>query len=255
MSRRLLSGGSKVANEIISEEVRHVFSEDVDISYILKRKNVKNFNLRIKPDSSIIVSAPIVASVHDVDEFIIRKKNYIAKSLGEIKQFEENGVDRQYISGEAYRLEGKNLRLKVISSNKNSIETDGVFLMLYVKDINDTYTKSRLIKKFYESSTRSVMNEVLDKYYDIFKKYSIKKPALKIRSMSTRWGSCSAVKGIITLNSRLIEAPRNCIEYVVMHELCHLIHPNHSKQFYSFLSMQMPDWKERKCSLDSFFYD
>ena len=68
--------------------------------------------------------------------------------------------------------------------------------------------------------------------------------------METRWGSCLVKKKIITLNKRLLEVPRNCIEYVVMHELCHLIYPNHSKQFYSFLTMLMPDWKERKDYLD-----
>ena len=82
------------------------------------------------------------------------------------------------------------------------------------------------------------------------KKYGIEKPTLRIRDMETRWGSCLAKKRIITLNKRLLESPRNCIEYVVMHELCHLIHPNHSKQFYSFLTMLMPDWKERKIYLD-----
>ena len=84
----------------------------------------------------------------------------------------------------------------------------------------------------------------------LVKKYGIEKPTLRIRDMETRWGSCLAKKRIITLNKRLLESPRNCIEYVVMHELCHLIHPNHSKQFYSFLTMLMPDWKERKIYLD-----
>ena len=68
--------------------------------------------------------------------------------------------------------------------------------------------------------------------------------------METSRGSCLAKKGVVTLNKRLLEAPRNCIEYVVMHELCHFIHPNHSKQFYAFLTMLMPDWKQRKEALD-----
>ena len=90
----------------------------------------------------------------------------------------------------------------------------------------------------------------MDELYPLFKKYGIEKPALRIRDMETRWGSCLAKKGIVTLNKRLLEAPRNCIEYVVMHELCHFMHPNHSKYFYAFLSMLMPDWKERKQFLD-----
>lgn len=78
-------------------------------------------------------------------------------------------------------------------------------------------------------------------------------PKLRIRDMDTRWGSCLAKKGIITLNKRLLEAPRDCIEYVVTHEFCHFIHPNHSKRFYDFLTMLLPDWKARKKVLDQNF--
>lgn len=243
-----------MGNAIISEEVRHVLIDEADITYTLRKKNVKNFNLRITPYSVVIVSVPLAATAEEADAFVVRKKNYIIKALGDIRSLGEKEGQRQYISGESFRLEGKNLRLKVLQASKNSIESDGVFLILRVKDINDVNTKSKLVSKFFDDTTRSVMNEVLDKYYEIFQKYGVDKPSLKIRTMSTRWGSCSANKGVITLNSRLIEAPLNCIEYVVMHELCHLIHPNHSKQFYAFLSIQMPDWKERKQSLDDYFY-
>ena len=68
--------------------------------------------------------------------------------------------------------------------------------------------------------------------------------------MTSRWGSCQTVKGIITLNSKLIEKPLRCIEYVVLHEFAHFIHPNHSKEFYDFVASLMPDWKERKIELE-----
>ena len=97
---------------------------------------------------------------------------------------------------------------------------------------------------------KEVFSELIGEIYPIFQKYGVAPPVLRIRNMDTRWGSCLPGKGIITLNKRLLEAPRNCIEYVVMHEFCHFIHPNHSKQFYAFLSMLLPDWKERKQLLD-----
>lgn len=109
---------------------------------------------------------------------------------------------------------------------------------------------TKLVKFFLDQQCQAVFGEVMDELYPMFRKYGVKKPSLRIREMETRWGSCLVKKGIVTLNKRLLEAPRNCIEYVVMHELCHLIHPNHSKQFYSFLAMLMPDWKERKQFLD-----
>ena len=75
-------------------------------------------------------------------------------------------------------------------------------------------------------------------------------PELKIRYMTARWGSCQPQKGIITLNSQLIEKPRRCMEYVVLHEFAHFIHPNHSKDFYTLVESLMPDWKERKWELN-----
>lgn len=244
-----------MTNEVISEEVRVVSFEGITISYCLKKKNVKNLNLRIRPDASVIVSAPPNVAESDVDAFVIRKRNYISKSLSEIKSCSDKSNDRQYISGEGYRLEGKNLRLKVTASDKDCIETDEVFLKLYVKDTENIAVKAKLVKKFYADRTKTTMNGILDKLYEIFRKYNIRKPILKLRNMQTQWGSCSASKGIITLNPKLIEAPRNCIEYVIMHELCHLVHPNHSRRFYSFLSMQMPDWKDRKNFLDNYFFN
>lgn len=243
-----------MGNELISEENRQVKTDDITISYTLKRKNVKNLNLRIRPDTSVIVSAPPAVDVSDVDAFIFRKRSYISKTLNEIKCCSDKCNDRQYISGEGYRLEGKNLRLKVAVSDKDYIETDGVFLNLYLKDTNDSVKKAKLIKNFYAEKTRSITDDILNHFFEIIKKYDVEKPTLKLRSMQTRWGSCNAAKGIITLNPKLIEAPRNCIEYVIMHELCHLVHPNHSRKFYSFLSMQMPDWRDRKKLLDEFFF-
>ena len=93
-------------------------------------------------------------------------------------------------------------------------------------------------------------NQISREIYQIFKKYDVEYPTVKVRYMTSRWGSCQPKRGVITLNSKLIEAPRNCIEYVVLHEFTHFIHPNHSKKFYDFVAMLMPDWKERKMELE-----
>lgn len=92
--------------------------------------------------------------------------------------------------------------------------------------------------------------DICKEAYEIFKEYGIKYPTIKTKYMTTRWGSCRPQKGNITLNSRLIDVPKSCIEYIVFHEFAHLIHPNHSKDFYDFLTMLMPDWKDRKKELN-----
>lgn len=87
---------------------------------------------------------------------------------------------------------------------------------------------------------------ICQEIYPLFEPYGIAYPEIKIRLMKSRWGSCHYKKGLIILNTRLIEAPRESIEYVVLHELAHFIHPNHSRQFYDLVESLMPDWKERK---------
>ena len=95
--------------------------------------------------------------------------------------------------------------------------------------------------RFLDQQCKDQFGEIMAEIYPLFQKYGVAQPTLRIRDMDTRWGSCLSKKGIITLNKRLLEAPRSCIEYVVMHEFCHFIHPNHSKQFYGFLAMLMPE--------------
>ncbi|MDD5902408.1 MAG: SprT family zinc-dependent metalloprotease [Oscillospiraceae bacterium] len=230
---------------------RMVLAEGQEISYVLERKQVKNLNLRIKKDGSVFVSANDAVPYEEVDQFVFNKASYI---LGAVKRFNEMALykpqPKQYVSGETFYLQGRGLRLLVSQATQDSISSDGVYIYLKVKDVNDFEKKRRMVNRFLDCQCKTIFGEVMDELYPLFKKYGIEKPTLRIRDMETRWGSCLAKKGIVTLNKQLLEAPRNCIEYVVMHELCHFMHPNHSKCFYAFLSMLMPDWKERKQFLD-----
>ena len=157
---------------------------------------------------------------------------------------------KQYVSGETFYLLGKGIRLKVEEDSRNTISSDGIYLRLSIKDPGDFAKKKRMVTRYLDEQCRTVFGEIIAETYPVFQKYGVAMPTLRIRDMETRWGSCLVKKGILTLNKRLLEAPRNCIEYVVMHEFCHFIHPNHSKHFYTFLTMLMPDWKERKTILD-----
>lgn len=230
---------------------RMVLAEGQEISYVLERKQVKNLNLRIRKDGRVFVSASDAVPFEEVDEFVCNKASYI---LDAVKRFNEMALykpqPKQYVSGETFYLQGRGLRLQVSQATKDSISSDGVYIYLKVKDVNDFEKKRRIVTRFLDQECKIAFSEVMEDLYPLVKKYGIEKPTLRIRDMETRWGSCLTKKRIITLNKRLLESPRNCIEYVVMHELCHLIHPNHSKQFYSFLTMLMPDWKERKVYLN-----
>lgn len=109
----------------------------------------------------------------------------------------------------------------------------------------EAYTRAEILAMF---------NQVSEQVLPLFAKYNVAKPLIKIRKMKSMWGSCKYNAGIITMNSVLMNAPRHLTEYVMVHEYCHFIHPNHSKAFYSLLSEMMPDWKLRKQQLREYSY-
>ena len=232
-------------------EERIVFYDGREIRYLLERKVVKNLNLRVHKDCQVYVSANPVISAEEVDNFVKRKGSFIRsaqKQFGDMKRYTPQ--PKQFVSGETFYLLGKGVRLKVEKCPKETISSDGVYLRLCVNDTDDFAKKQKLVRRYLDEQCRTVFGEVILEIYPMFQKYGVSMPTLRIRDMETRWGSCLTKKGIITLNRRLLEAPRNCIEYVVTHEFCHFIHPNHSKNFYNFLTMLMPDWRERKAILD-----
>lgn len=223
-----------------------------EICYCLERKNVRNLNLRIRKDGSVFVSANDSVACEVIDEFVYNKASYILKAIDDFAEMlEYRPQPKRYVSGETFIIKGRSLRLQVIQAMKDSISSDGIYIFLETKDVTDFEKKQRMVTRFLDQQCKVVFGEVMNEFYPLFEKYGVERPVLRIRDMETRWGSCLTKKGIVTLNKRLIEVPKNCIEYVVMHELCHFIHPNHSKHFYAFLAMLMPDWKERKQFLDN----
>lgn len=240
----------------LNPEQRVVHCEDGDIPYLLTRKSVKNVNLRIKPEGEVLVSANNSVSTDFIDAFIEKKQRYIFSVLSRYEEKKKlfQAVPKRYVSGESYDLLGKSLRLKVEANKEENVYTDGVYIFLKVKDKDDFRHKEIMMSKWLKQYQTTVFEELLQEKYLLFEKYGVTYPTLKIRNMTSRWGSCQPKKGIITLNSKLIEAPRNCIEYVILHELVHFIHPNHSRQFWDFVAMMMPDWKERKEELEKTIY-
>ena len=234
-------------------EQRVIHCSGASIVYHLERKDVRNLNLRIKKDGSVWASASPDITSSRIDEFVLSKEAYIFSALKQFQTIEQyKAQPKQYVSGETFNILGHGLRLKVSQGCQNEVSSDGVLLTLIVKDPCVFDIRQRTVQRFLTKRCREVFGEILNERYPLFRKYGVSMPELHIREMETRWGSCSVKRGVITLNKRLLEAPRDCIEYVIVHELCHLIHPNHSKWFYEFLTMLMPDWKERKKALDEY---
>lgn len=225
------------------------------LDYELHRKPVKHINLRIKSDGSVFVSANNDIGQEEIENFIIKKSGMILDAIERYSEISKySAEDYSYVTGESFRYLGRDLRLKV-SAGKRKVDTDGVNLYLTVPNISDKEMKVHLINKWYDNECRTLFPLIIkDVYNRLFQKYEIVLPSLIIRNMTSRWGSCQIKRNTITLNSRLIETPRECIEYVIVHEFTHFLYPNHSRKFYDLLAVFMPDWKERKNTMEGFIF-
>lgn len=232
--------------------IKTVELNDKIVRYYLERKDVKNINLRIKPDMSVRVSANFLVSDKTIEDFLKLKANYILNALNyysELKRYEQK--PKEFIDGETFRLLGHEYRLKILEDKSNIVEIDGAFILLHIKDKNNFGMRKRTMDNWVKKVCEKTLKSVCDEAYLRFQKYGIDYPELRFRNMVSRWGSCQPKRKVLTFNIALIEMPISCVEYVVVHEFTHFLYPNHSKMFYQSLATFMPDWKERKRILDN----
>lgn len=231
--------------------IHTILLDGKEIQYNLERKNVKNINLRIKPNGSIHISANDIVTQERIENFLTEKSGFILKALEHYSELQKYApTSKQYVDGEHFKICGHDLRLKVFQGTKNYVENDGVYIKLVVKDTNNLELKQKIMDKWIKEQCISTISLICESVYPKFKKYDVNFPKIRFRKMISRWGSCQPKRGNLTFNISLIEAPISCIEYVVVHEFTHFLQPNHSKRFYTQLTMFMPDWMERKQILE-----
>lgn len=231
--------------------IKKVVLNEKTVLYDLQRKNVKNINLRIKADRTIVVSANENITDQVIEEFIISKSDYVLRALAHYEDLARYAPKpKQYVDGETYRIFGHDRRLRVKCGKRNTVESDESFITLTVKDINDFQLKKKTMDKWLNNLCKDTVRSLCEAVYPKFQKYGIEFPTIRFRNMVSRWGSCQPKRCVLTFNYALVEAPISCIEYVVMHEFAHFLQPNHSRKFYQQLAMFMPDWAERKRILE-----
>lgn len=224
-----------------------------EIAYLLERKAVKNLNLRVRRDGSVYVSANRRVPVSEIDGFVARHGEYLreaSRRMAEQEQRRQRSQARQYTDGEIFHILGKGLPLRISQGEPEQAEEAENCLFLRVKDTEDQDRRRRLVEKYLDRRCREVFGQVLEECYPPFRQYGVPMPALRVRAMRSRWGSCLTGQGVVTLNKRLLEFPVDSIRYVAFHELCHFVHPNHSEAFYDLLAVFVPDWKARRAALN-----
>lgn len=224
--------------------------EGTTIPFTLVKKKVKNVNLKVRPDSTVVVSANKAVPYEFIEKLVIKRAPWILKNIMHFDEKRKLNFKREYVSGEIIQYLGKHYLLQVLpEGRKEEIILNGEKIFLFVKDESCFSRKEKLFNLWYKENAKVTFHDSLERVYPGVIKYEIEKPGITIRTMKTRWGSCSWNKQKITLNTELMKTPLACIDYVVLHELAHFRNRKHDARFYEFLTELMPDWKERRAVL------
>ena len=221
------------------------------IEYILQRKNMKNMRLKIDK-GRIVVSCAKSVKIKNIEEFIVKHLNWIVETQKKIERKKDGILPSDFLAGETFSFLGNTYTLEIVVSQQEKAVLSGERLLLCVKE-ETLERKKNLFLKWLTSNAKSIMQERLQSLYPQFQRQIVKMPKLVIRKMKSRWGSANIHKHIITLNTLLVLAPVPCIDYVIVHELAHYIHANHSKDFYAVVAEHIPDWKQRRMYLNKQF--
>lgn len=212
-----------------------------NISVEIRRKKIKNIIFKIKDEGVLAISIPWQTSYEYVENLLEKRKNWILKTVKKVNKISNEKI--KYETGDILNIFSRKFLLVVEKSERDEIIYKDEKLYLFTKNINDREYKKRIVDSWYREKGKSILGKLIEEWLLITNK-SINK--LTIKTLKRNWGSCEVGKKNINLNSELLKQDMKFVEYVILHEIAHLEHPNHSKNFYNYIEKFMPDWKERK---------
>lgn len=216
------------------------------IDFRLEYSNRKSLGITVTPEMKVLVRAPADTSIEKVKEKIRKKAPWIIKQQSFFLSFHPKAPARRFISGESHLYLGRQYRLKLVPGKFESVKLKGKFIEVIT---NEKAKAKQLLSDWYLQNAKEKFHSIARPLIEKFRKYKVEPTSIVFRDMPTRWGSCTP-KGKIILNPELIKAPKGCIEYVIIHELCHLIHHDHTQKFIDLQTKEMKDWEKWKTKLE-----
>ncbi len=225
------------------------------IVYELTYKKVKNVNIRVKGDGTVSVSAPQRVTQAQIEGILTSRAEFILNALEKYAALEQiSPRELHYQNGDTLWFLGHPWILEVRQGTRNGGEWKEGRLLLTVRDPSDEALRAKTVATFYQAQCMEITARLVRQIQPVLQPMGVPLPEVKVRSMTSRWGSCKPTGKRVTFARQLIEAPLSCVEYVVWHELIHFIHPNHSADFYEVLGSFLPDWKARRELLNTYGY-
>ena len=209
----------------------------MDINFKVKYSNRRTLGLVIDRDKTIYVNAPNGVKKEKINKFIDKKKSWIYHKLNNKQKFRDLS-EKEFVSGSSILYMGRNYNLDVNTYKHKGIKFNGKFLL-------STKEKNNVNHLFKEWFIQKANEKIIFLVEENAKKLGVKYNLSGIKELKYRWGSCTP-KNNLYFNWRLIKAPLSVINYVIMHELTHLIEPNHTKRFWSIIKSQQPNYEKAK---------
>jgi predicted metal-dependent hydrolase len=219
------------------------------IEFLLRRSNRRTLAITVQPDLGVLVTAPRKAALDTVLGKVRKRAGWIRRQQRFFRELLPQTPPGRYVSGETHRYLGRQYRLKVVEAGESSVKLAGRFIWVHTPKKGDTARVRKLVEAWYLAHAKKRFARSLAEGVVRLGTRLASPPRMLLRRMPKRWGSWTR-RGVIYLNPELIRAPGSCVDYVVTHELCHLVHGHHGPTFYALLSRAMPDWEQRKRRLE-----
>lgn len=221
---------------------------EIDVSLV--RRERKTLEIAVEPDASVSVAAPADATVEAIAGKVRKRAAWIRRQQRYFMQFLPRTPDRQFVTGETFRYVGRHYRLKVVPHVQAGVRLRGGHLVVQSHRPQSDEATKEMVERWYRERAAVRFPERLELNLMRFADPEAFRPvALIIRMLDQRWGSMSRASRLL-LNTRLIEAPVDAIDYVITHELCHIAEPHHGPRFIALLDQVLPDWRRRKEKLE-----
>lgn len=216
------------------------------IEYEIEYVQRKTLGITVHPDGSVTLKAPLESNLEEIRKKVHHRAAWILRQKRYFESFGTPTPRRKFISGESHLYLGRQYMLRINEGKTNAVHYQNNILEV---ECHNKKEAGKLLQLWYLERAQIKFPEYAKPIIEQFSAFKVSPKSLNIRKMEKRWGYCTK-NGDIMLNPRLICAPRCCIEYVITHEMCHLVHRNHTKEFYALLSKMMPHWERWKEKLE-----
>lgn len=238
----------------MSAELHHVSYGTRELGFSLTfSPSRRTLGITVRPNGYISVVAPVATPLEQVKAAVLRRASWLVRQLQFFAAVPAPTAPHEYVAGETHRYLGRQYRLRIVPLASDAVLAEaqppvsegvrlrGAYLHVYTCMPQAPHYTRRLVERWYADHARRRLAERYAHCAGQVRRYGIQAPEWQLRTMPTRWGSYTRT-GRILLNPRLIQAPTACIDYLIMHELCHVAHPHHGPEFYQLLTRLLPTW-------------